>query len=254
MTISMHLPQNAISSDLQIVPSEMGPEDIVAHFDSRISDVVAEFSASELWHTVSDPDTDNSLVREIMKEVYLEISMYQPAVIEATIATIAQMPRTMEVEMFDEMLHHQVEEFDHGEMALRDFVQLGGNEQYARSRRMSPSAFNCAATWRMLCHQREPFAYLGALYPFEGLTPIVSEQVKSVLYQRGFSSQDSEFVEYHSTADLEHTRMVKELIAKVSELYPESKEQMCYGLEYFLGVYPMPVWNAAFHRAKQSLR
>ncbi|MCA9190716.1 MAG: iron-containing redox enzyme family protein [Planctomycetales bacterium] len=237
--------------DLGLDPFELTSEELLAFLDKRIADVLTEFRRSELWTIISDPQTDIAVLRETMKEVYLEIIMYQPAVIEATIATIAQMPRTMEVSLFDEMLHHQVEEFDHGEMAMRDYVRLGGNEQYARNRRMSPSAFTCAAIWRMLCHAREPFAYLGALYPFEGLTPIVSEQIKSILYNRGFTPENSEFVEYHSTADLEHTRIVKELISTIADGYPEAKVQICYGLEYFLAVYPMPVWNAAFRRAKK---
>ncbi len=237
--------------DLGFDPAALTPLGVLQYLDGRIADVLREFEASDVWAVVSNPQSDLRLIREIMKEVYLEIVMYQPDVIEATIATIAQMPRTLDVATFDEMLHHQVEEFNHGEMALRDYVGLGGNEASARQRRMSPSAFSCAAMWRMLCHMRDPFAYLGALYLFEGLTPIVSDMVKRCLKTRGFQANATEFIEYHSTADLEHTRMVKDLILRVTEEYPESKPSICYGIEYFLAVYPAPVWNAAFRRARK---
>jgi len=189
-----------------------------------------------------------------MKEIYLEIVMYQPDVIEATIATIAQMPRNLPVPLFDEMLHHQVEEFDHGEMALKDYIALGGDEEYARSRRMSPSAFSISAMWRMLCHTRDPYAYLGAIYPFEGLTPIVTEKVKGALRDKGMGEDSLGYVEYHSTEDKEHARMLKELIETVADKHPESKESICYGIEYFLAIYPLPAWNAAAERAKARFK
>lgn len=252
--IVSHSQRHACSDDFGFTPCDLTPSEVMGYLDRRIQGVLSEFENSELWKFASSPDADPRMIRAIMKEVYLEIVMYQPEVIEATIAIIAQMPRTLDVETFDEMLHHQVEEFDHGEMALRDYVGLGGSEDFARQRRMSSTAFSTAAVWRMLAHMRDPFAYLGALYPFEGLTPIVSEMVKGILNNRGFADNTTEFVEYHSTADLEHTRLVKELIIKTTERYPESKASICYGIDYFLAVYPLPGWNAAFHRARSNFR
>ena len=241
----------ANESDLGFNPDDLTPDQVLAFLDQRIEDVLSDFKASEIWQLISGPSSDPAMVREFMKEIYLEIIMYQPDVIEATIAVIAQMPRTMDVSMFEEMLHHQAEEFDHGEMAMRDYLGLGGDEQFARSRRMSPTAFSTAAVWRMLAHMRDPFAYLGALYPFEGLTPIVTEMVKGHLRQKGFQDNSIEFVDYHSTADLEHTKMVKELILQIAKAYPQAKASICYGIEYFLAVYPMPGWTAALNRARQ---
>ncbi len=239
--------------DLGFDPSTLSGAEIVAYLDKRIQDVVNEIDSSPLWQVVESPDTNPLLLREFIKEVYLEIVMYQPDVIESTIATIAQMPRTLDVTKFDEMLHHQVEEFDHGEMALKDYISLGGDESYARNRRMSPSAFSIAAMWRMLCHMRDPFAYLGAIYPFEGLTPIISERVRAVLRSKGFQDDSLGFVDYHATADLEHTETIRELIAWTAEQYPESRESICYGINYFLAIYPMPAWGAAYTRAAKRL-
>lgn len=248
-----HADRIACHGDFGFNPNELSPLEVMDYLDRRIQEVLEEFKEGKLWRVVSNPDTDSILIQETMKEIYLEIVMYQPEVIEATIAVIAQMPRTLDVDIFDEMIHHQVEEFNHGEMALRDFVGLGGDERGARLRRMSPTAFATAAAWRMLAHMRDPFAYLGALYPFEGLTPIVSEMVKGILLNKGFTSKSTEFVEYHSTADLEHTRLVKKLILRIAAEYPESKSSICYGINYFLTAYPLPGWNAAFSRAKYRL-
>lgn len=226
---------------------------ILDFLDNRVAKLLSEVYRSEGWLALTNPDSDPVLVRETMKEIYLEIVMYQPDVIEATIAIIAQMPRTMDVQLFDEMLHQQVEEFDHGEMALRDYIALGGDEDYARNRRMSPTAFSVAAMWRMLCHMRDPFAYLGALYPLEGLTPIVTGKIKEHLRRHGMPGTSLGFIEYHSTADLEHTETVRRIITQVVERYPEARASICYGIEYFLAVYPLPGWNAAFRRAQKRV-
>lgn len=230
-------------------PSQISGREVVAYLDQRIADVIRETENSELWQKLTSPDTPRELVAEIMKEIYLEITMYQPDAIEAAIAVIGQMPRTIPPELIEEMLHHQAEEFDHGEMAMRDYVALGGVEQAARNRPMSPTAFNVAACWWMLQQKRDPFAYLGALYPFEGLTPIITGKIKSHLRDKGMADRSLEFVEYHSTADLEHTRIVKDLIEQIANDFPESRTRICHGINYFLQVYPLPGWTAAYHRA-----
>jgi len=244
---------NYCIQDLGINPVDLSGKQVVEYLDSRIQDVLLTIQSSEVWNILTNPETDQSLSQEIMKEIYLEIVMYQPDVIEATIAIIGQLPRSVSANLVGEMLHHQSEEFDHGEMALRDYMALGGKEEDARNRRMSPTAFSIAAMWRFLCHKRDPFAYLGALYPFEGLTPIITEMVKPYLKGKGMKRKSMEFVDYHSTADLEHTALVKKLIEDICEEFPESKESICYGIEYFLAVYPLPAWEQAAKRAKLKL-
>jgi hypothetical protein len=244
----------ASKEDLGIDPSQLNGSGVIDYLDRRIRETLQEIESSDGWREITDPQTDPKLVAEAMKEVYLEIVLYQPDAIEAAIAIIGQMPRQVPAATIAEMLHHQAEEFDHGEMALRDYVALGGSEVEARSRRMTPTAFHVAGTWRMLQHKRDPFAYLGALYPFEGLTPIVTDRIRGFLRDKGMASDSLAFVDYHATADLEHTRVVRELISSVADDFLESRESICYGINYFLAVYPLPGWNAAFHRAKVRLR
>ncbi len=239
---------NYCKQDLGIEPKNMTGKQIVAHLDKRIQDVLQEITTSELWQFLTNKDNNPEQVKKVVKEIYLEIVMYQPDVIEATIAIIGQFPRTVPATTIANMLHHQAEEFDHGEMALKDYIALGGNEEEARNRRMSPTAFSISAMWSFLKHKRDPFAYLGALYPFEGLTPIVSGIIKTHLREIGMSRDTLNFVDYHSTADIEHTDLVKEMIEEIADTFPESKESICYGLEYFLNVYPLRAWEAGYKR------
>ena len=217
-----------------------------------ITDLLSDIKRTEFWRVVTSPDTDQALIREIMKEVYREISWYQPDVIEATIAVIGQFPRSISAKRVRTMLHHQAEEWDHGEMAVRDYVGLGGREEDARNTRMSTTAFNTAAFWRMLAHKRDPFAYLGALYLFEGLTPIVTGLVKGNLAERGIPDGALEYIEFHSTEDIRHTKIVDHLIAEMSESWPEAAESITFGFETFRQVYPLPGWWAAYQRGKRA--
>lgn len=227
---------------------------VLAHLDRRIQEVLRNVEASKVWQTVLDPRTDRALMIDIIKEIYLEIVMYQTDSVNGSLAAIMQFPRTMPSVWFQEMLNHQAEEFDHGEMALRDYIALGGNEAEARGRRMSPSAFAVSAIWNNIGAQRDPFVYLGAIYLFEALTPIVTERVQARLRERLGAETGLEFVVHHATADLEHAREIRQLIGDVVGMFPDKSEAVLYGFEYFAYVYPLPVWSAAMSRAERRHR
>ena len=224
----------------------------VDYIQHGIATLLAELEQADFWQTINSPDTDPLLVREVMKQVYLEIQWYQPDVIEATIAVIGQLPRSLSARRIRTMLIHQAEEWDHGEMAVRDYVNLGGSEAEARSSRMSVTAFATAAFWRMLAHKRDPFAYLGALYLFEGLTPIVTGRVKGQLSEQGIPESALEYIEFHSTEDIKHAKVVDHLIAEVLAEFPEASDSVMWGFDAFRHVYPLPGWAAAYQRGRAA--
>ena len=235
--------------DLGIDPQKQSAAAIVEHLDRRIEEVMEEIERSPVWKCIVDPAISDAAVCEILKEIYLEIVMYQPEAIEGAVRAIAQFPRQMPVAWWDEMLHHQVEEFDHGEMALRDYKGFGGDEAFARSRVQSPSAFAVAAIWNHFAHKKDPWLYLGAVYLFEALTPIVTARAGEVLGGRKLSANGLEFITHHATADIEHAGKLKLLIIDVLDTVPDKKASVLYGFEYFRQVYPLPCWSAALRRA-----
>jgi hypothetical protein len=225
-------------------------DQFVKGLDARIQQLLAEIEQTAVWRAVTSPDGDPMFIRLIMRELYLEIYSYQSHVIEAAIAAIGQMPRSIEPRLIRAMLCHQSEEFDHGEMALRDYIALGGDEQSARRLRPSPASFAVSAAWWMIVKLRDPFAYLGALYPFEGLTPIITDRVKPYLLAKGMAQSSLGFIEFHSTEDLKHTRLVRHVLKGIVEQFPDSVDSIKYGMECFLAVYPLPVWNSAYESAR----
>lgn len=227
--------------------------DILTYLDMRVGELIQAIDASPMWKELTSEKPDKELVREFIKEIYLEIYGYQAQVIEATIAIIGQMPRSVDDRTIRSMLIHQAEEFSHGEMAIRDYVAMGGDELFARTKKPSPAAYATAACWRMMAHMRDPFMYLGALYLFEGLTPIVAGKAKGYLTDIGIPKESMEFLEFHAEADIKHTNLVRHLIKEVTTQFPEAVESAKYGLDCFLHVYPIPVWMTAWERAKANL-
>ena len=83
--------------DLNVDPDRLNGAQVVAHLARRVEDTLAEVKASEAWKVVTDPATPVPLVVNILKEIYLEIVMYQPDAIAAALWAIGQMPRSMPV-------------------------------------------------------------------------------------------------------------------------------------------------------------
>ncbi|MEO6445956.1 MAG: iron-containing redox enzyme family protein [Gemmatimonadaceae bacterium] len=225
---------------------------IVTWLEQRVTDLLARIQQEEFWIAVTSDNSQPELVQAIMREVYLDICAYQPHVIEAAIASIAQMPRSMNPRLIRSMLYHQADEWDHGEMALRDYVNMGGDAIHARHLPMSPESFAVAGVWWMIAHMRDPFAYIGALYLFEGLTPVVTGLVMERLRVHGMRDGQLEYVEFHSTEDIKHARLVNHMIAETVTGFPEALESVRRGYEYFEAAYPIPLWRAAYERAVAS--
>ena len=228
---------------------DMSGAEFVSLLDARIAALYGKIQETPMWELLQSPATDVELLKLVMREVYFEISTYQPHVIEAAITAISHMPRSLDERTVKAMLRHQAEEFTHGEMALRDYIRLGGDEEWARAQRMSPASYAVASVWMFIAHERDPFAYLGALYPFEGLTPQVSGSARDTLIKRGFPEEALEFVTFHAEEDPRHTALVRALIERVAERFPESRESMMRGIDNFLSIYPLPVWETAYKRA-----
>ena len=50
--------------------------------------------------------------------------------------------------------------------------------------------------------------------------------------------------------DVKHANLVHFLISEISTAYPTSVKSIRHGFNCFRAVYPIPLWRAAFRRAK----
>ncbi|NTY02429.1 iron-containing redox enzyme family protein [Deinococcus sp. JMULE3] len=239
-------------TDLGVDPATLTAEDVMVRLDARVEQLVRDLQARPFFQEVMSGHLSQPVLRRVLQEVYLDIALYQEHIIEASIALIGQMPRSLDVRLIEDLLHHQAEEFDHGEMAVRDYVGLGGHEATARGRRMTPAAFGIAALRRMMVHTRDWPAWLGSLYVVECSTPILTAFVKDHFRGQGVPGRGLEFIDHHATADLEHAALLRNVLLEIAQAVPDAREGMLYGPEYYLQLYPAASWEAAYRRALQG--
>jgi len=228
------------------------PEDFVRHLDKKVSGMLSRVETSEVYRIASDPNSDSRLVANIIKYILLEVFSYGPHVTEATFTAIGGFPKNRP-DLMRPMILHDISEVDHGEMALQDFIKLGGNEAWARSRRITPVSFAMAATCRMLAQLENPFSYLGYMYLFECLTPILTERGQTFLTAKGFPAAARKFIDVHATEDIAHADALAKLVARVVRDYPDAASAIDYGFDCFAAVYPLPIWESALQQARTEL-
>jgi hypothetical protein len=226
-------------------------EQFADHLDGKVRAVLAAVAQSEVYRIMADPASDPRLVASILKYALLEVFSYGPHITEATFTAISRLPKDRP-DLMRPMLLHDLEEVNHGEMALVDFVKLGGDEGWARSRRPTPAAFAVAAVCRMLAERESPFAYLGYMYLLEGLTPQVTEWGRRFLGARAIAEDARHFIDFHAQEDIGHVRRLRKLIVRVVREYPEAAAAITHGFDCFSCVYPLPVWAAALEHARQD--
>lgn len=214
---------------------------------------LARIESSEFYQSVFDPAADQRYVATVIKYILLEVFSYGPHVTEATFTAIGRVPKTRP-DLMQIMINHDLDEVDHGEMALKDFVLLGGDETWARSRRITPASWVMASVVRMLSERESPFAYLGYMYPFEALTPILTERLQKQLKAKGFPISAQRFIDFHATEDIAHAKVLKTLVERVVREYPDAASAIEYGFDCFTEAYPLPIWKAAVGNARNESR
>jgi hypothetical protein len=80
----------------------------------------------------------------------------------------------------------------------------------------------------------------------------VTGRVKSQLSTQGIPDSALEYIEFHSTEDLKHAKVVDHLIAEVLTDFPDATASVMWGFDCFRHVYPLPGWAAAYERGLAS--
>jgi len=226
---------------------------LVDRLDARIKNHLTEvIEQTDLYRLVSSPQTSARLTAGLIRHLMVESFAFTPRIVTTTFKAIGKMPFDMPEAMKQACLH-VLEEVDHPEMALRTFKSLGGDEQWARKRRMTPASFAMCAACDALIVEETGLAYLGFMYPFESLTPILTERAMQWLQSKGIGSEKREFIDTHAVDDIAHQRAMRNLIAKISARHPEAEESIEYGCDIFFSVYPEPIWQAVVNRARAEV-
>jgi hypothetical protein len=192
--------------------------------------------------------------RELLKQVMLEVFWYAPSITEAVFVAIGRMPKS-HPRLMRKVAEFALVESNHFEMAFRDYVQLGGDGEWARGARISPGSFQLAAVCKRLAEEEDPFAILGGIYVIEGIAPPLNQAAQQMLTRKrdgSTSAVASEFVDAHAKEDIGHTRLMEEVIGQVVLAFPSSGPAIAYGYDCFSLAYPIPIWQEAWVRAQQA--
>lgn len=223
-------------------------EEVVKILDARIENVYQRVQEQPFWKALLDPSTPVPMLQSIFREVFLSIYWYQKHTTEAGFLMIGKLPKNETTQIKLSILH-KVEESEHGEWALRDYLLLGGDEEIAKEQSPSPATFAVAGTWWRMAMVEEPLGYFGAEYLFEYLTLIVAQPLLVLFKNRGLKADGLRFIIDHATEDEKHAKLVRHLIMDCVTRFPESETAMIRCFDYFQQVYPLPVWTEAYERA-----
>ena len=223
---------------------------LLRQLDHRLDSVVRLVHLSEVWRTLSAPESSASLVRAVLREIMFEICAYQHLTVGAGFTMLGRLPKS-EQKLLASLVHHKAEEAEHGEWAKRDFLLLGGQEPRL-SASPSPAAYAVVAVWDRLAEHEDPFGYLGAEYLFECLTMRLTPELVDILRARGFALTDAGFIVEHASEDVKHTNLLVHWILDIASRYPDRCDSILRCFDYFAQVYPAPLWAGAVDRAKSE--
>ncbi len=220
----------------------------ITALQQTLDDLIVDLHETAFYRTLTSPHADPHLVSDTLKHVYLAITQYQPHLISATFTAVGRMRKESE-SLIKTMILQQLEEVEQVEMARRNYLRLGG-ERASADGQMFPECTAVAAMCHFLGEHCHPASYLGLMYVIDALSPIMRTQIQRITHVNGRPAAAQEFFAPLAAQYLHHADKIASLIQEVIRLDPTAGKSILYGLRSFLSVYPLPIWNAAYQRAR----
>ncbi|WP_371422752.1 iron-containing redox enzyme family protein [Tardiphaga sp.] len=225
--------------------------DTFMELEWRVNNIFADVKHWRGWQLISDPATPREEILALVREIFRSVAWYQKHTTEAGFHMFGRLPKS-EVKLIQALCGHKAEEAEHGIWAVEDFGKLGGKLSDAVEAHPSPATFVVAAVWWRMAQVEDPLGYLGAEYLFEQLTALVTQAALPVIEARELPRDGLRFVIEHATEDAKHATFIKHQVLDVATRYPDSAASMLRTFDYFHAVYPLPVWDEAFERARRG--
>ena len=100
-----------------------------------------------------------------------------------------------------------------------------------------------------MAEHNHPASYLGFMYIFEALTPVMAARAQQATTATSYKAEAREFVDLHAVEDVRHTDQVEWMIERLVEIDPTAAEAILWGFDVFAAAYPIPLWSASHARA-----
>src|SRR5690606_23420449 len=100
--------------------------EMLAFLDSRTERHLALIRSSPFWQRIVGPETPITEASRLMREVLMEVHSYGKEIIASVFTAIGRFPPVPRV--LRAVIEHILDEVPHPELALSDFVRMGGDE------------------------------------------------------------------------------------------------------------------------------
>jgi hypothetical protein len=153
------------------------------------------------------------MYRALLELLYSEVRATVPLLEAAAqrAAGLAAQSDAVAEAMIPWLRDHIVEEADHADWILVDYVQVGGDPETSKARPGSPTIAALVGSvyyWTLHAH---PVAILGYCAVLEGYPPS-SAFVEHLIRASGFPEAAFDTLRHHSTIDVEHGREIFDLV------------------------------------------
>jgi pyrroloquinoline quinone (PQQ) biosynthesis protein C len=127
------------------------------------------------------------------------------------------------------LLRHAAMEIGHHELALNDFVALGGDAEELRASRPLPTTEAMAAFIAFQIQHRDPMALLGYMFHLEALPVRAGHDAGAALAAIGIPAGAMTFLMEHAEVDTVHMKWEREYMERFIAT-PSDLEAVVYGL------------------------
>ena len=235
------------------MPNVSHGREVVRKLDRKLDALEEQLQQTRLAKVFYDPGANPADVMAIMKYMHLSITEYQFDCTESVFTAVGRLPKNSQ-QLIQKAILVQIEEANHGVMALNDYGKLGGDVEAARSARRSPAGLAATAVIRFLGERASPFCHMGFMYLFEELTRRLLIGAVSVLRAKGFPENELEFMQIHIEEEQRHADLYGNLIEEVAHTHPEAAAEIEYGFDCFQQVYPIPVWEMVYEKSAKEFK
>lgn len=228
-------------------PYSLAAREAFRALEYRVDLVFDEVQDWRGWRLLMSPETSREDIVALVREVLRSVGWYHAQTVEAGFHMFGRLPKS-EVELIQALCGHKAEEAEQGLWALEDHAALGGVAGDIQAP-PSPACFAVSAVWWRMAEVEEPLGYLGAEYLFEQFAMLVTRAALPLIEGRDLPRDGL----LRLRDDVRQGGFLKHLILDAATRYPESVPAMLRCFDYFRAVYPLPVWDEAFQRARQQM-
>lgn len=191
----------------------------------KFGPVLDRFMASEPIRLISDGKLTVNEYRSIMREIFHHTRENPQLQALATVYF-----RGRQRDLIRSFYSHAASEIGHDQLALNDFVTLGGDATHVPYENPLPATSALLAYGFYQIYNHNPVGYLGYLFFLEFTPTHIGPALMEALGKLGVPIGAMTFLKDHTEIDQGHNRLMEKYVSKLVKSDPEF-DCICYSME-----------------------